>query len=76
MFLRKIVVAIYLVGRTDMERNIVLNPRDLEMPDDAKISKVFDRLMKINAAVTQDGMRELYYECYHRYADAYSVSFF
>lgn len=59
-----------------MERTIVLNPRDIEMPEDAKISKVFDRLMRINAEVTQNGMRELYYECYHRYADAYSVSFF
>jgi len=59
-----------------MERNIVLNPRDLEMPDDAKISKVFDRLMKINAAVTQDGMREVYYEKHDRYEEAYSIAFF
>lgn len=59
-----------------MEGTIVLNPKDFEMPEDAKISKVFDRLMKINAAVTQDGMREAYYERHDRYEEAYSIAFF
>lgn len=59
-----------------MDGTIVLNPMDFELPEDAKVSKVFDRLMKVNAAVTQNGMREVYYEKHDQYEESYSISFF
>lgn len=59
-----------------MDGTIVLNPSEFEMPEEAKISRVFDRLMKVNAAVTQNGIREVYYEKHDRYEEAYGISFF
>lgn len=59
-----------------MDGTIALNPSDFEMPEEAKISRVFDRLMKVNAAVTQNGMNEVYYEKHDRYEESYSIYFF
>ena len=59
-----------------MADTLVLNPADFEIPENEKVGKVFDRLMKINTAATQDGLREVYTERYDRYLESYVIGFF
>lgn len=59
-----------------MADTLVLNPAEFEIPENDKVAKVFDRLMKINTAATQDGLREVYYERYDRYIESYSIGLF
>lgn len=59
-----------------MSDTLVLDPAEFEMPENEKLAKVFDRLMKINAAATKDGLREVYYERYDRYLESYSIGLF
>lgn len=59
-----------------MDAVLTLNPMEFELPEDAKVAKVFDRLMKINAAVTQNGLHEAYTERHDRYEESYGIAFF
>lgn len=55
---------------------MTIDPREFELPEDSKVSKVFDRLMKVNAAVTKNGLHEVYYESHDRYEESYSIALF
>ena len=55
---------------------MVIDPREFELPEDSKIAKVFERLMKVNAAVTKNGLHEVYYESHDRYEESYGVCVF
>lgn len=59
-----------------MENVLTLDMKEFELPEDAKVAKVFDRLMKINAAVTQNGLYEAYTERHDRYEESYGIGFF
>lgn len=59
-----------------MEGTLTLNCNEFEMPEDSKLSKVFDRLMKVNAAVTENGLHEVYTERHDRYSESYAIGFF
>lgn len=59
-----------------MESTLTLSAHEFALPEDAKVAKVFDRLMKINAAVTQNGLHEAYYERHDRYEESYGIAFF
>ncbi len=58
-----------------MADTMVLTAKEFEMPADAKISQVFDRLMRVNAAVTENGLHEIYYERHDRYEESYAIGF-
>lgn len=59
-----------------MENTLKLNMDEFTLPEDAKVTKVFDRLMKINAAVTNDGVNEIYYESHSVYEESYAIGMF
>lgn len=59
-----------------MEATLTLKANEFALPEDAKIAKVFERLVRVNAAVTENGMHEVYYEHHDRYEEAYSICFF
>lgn len=59
-----------------MAESMVLNPADFEIPESEKLSKVFDRLMKVNTAATQERLHEVYYERYDRYNESYAIGIF
>lgn len=58
-----------------MAQTITLDLNQFELPESEKVSKVFDRLMTINASVTKDGIKEVYYERHSQYEEAYGVGF-
>ena len=43
-----------------MAKTIALDMNQFALPESEKVAKVFERLMNINAAVTQNGVREVY----------------
>lgn len=59
-----------------MNDAMTLDPREFEIPESDKLSKVFERLIKVNREATQDGLREVYYEHYDRYNESYSIGIF
>ena len=59
-----------------MSEAMVLNIQEFELPEDAKITKVFDRLMRINAAAARDDLHEVYYERHDRYEESYGIGLF
>lgn len=58
-----------------MSDNLKIDSSKFEMPEDAKVSQVFDRLMRINTAVTENGLHEAYYEKHDRYEERYAIMF-
>ena len=59
-----------------MDATLTLNRNEFEMPEDSKLAKVFDRLMKVNAAVTENGLHEVYTERYDAYSESYGICVF
>lgn len=58
-----------------MAQTIALDMNHFELPECEKVTKVFERLMNINAAVTQNGVREVYSERHDRYEESYGIGF-
>ncbi len=58
-----------------MQNSITINMSDYELPECEKVSMVFDRLTKINAAVTQNGLKEVYSEVHDVYEQSYGIGF-
>ena len=58
-----------------MNENIKIDSTKFEIPEDAKASKVFDRLMRINTVVTDNGLHEAYYERHDKYEERYGIMF-
>lgn len=58
-----------------MSKDIKIDNSKFELPDNAKAEKVFDRLVRINAAVTDNGLHEAYYERHSKYEERYGVMF-
>lgn len=58
-----------------MADTLVLNRNEFELPEDAKITKVFEKLMRDNAVETANGLREMYTERYDRYEESYGIMF-
>ncbi len=59
-----------------MEATLTLKCNEFEMPEESKLAKVFDRLMKVNAAITENGVHEAYTERHDRYSESYSIGLF
>lgn len=58
-----------------MAQALTLDARDFALPTEAKITEIFDRLMRVNAAVTENGLHEMYTERHDRYEEAYGIGF-
>lgn len=58
-----------------MSENIKIDSAKFEIPEDAKAGKVFDRLMRINTVVTENGLHEAYYERHDKYEERYGIMF-
>lgn len=58
-----------------MAQTIALDMNQFELPECEKVTKVFERLVKINAAVTQNGVREVYSERHDQYEESYGIGF-
>lgn len=58
-----------------MSENIKIDSTKFEIPEDAKAAKVFDRLMRINTVVTDNGLHEAYYERHDKYEERYGIMF-
>jgi len=58
-----------------MAQTISLDMNQFELPECEKVTKVFERLMNINAAVTQNGVREVYSERHDQYEESYGIGF-
>lgn len=58
-----------------MTDTMVLSAKEFEMPAEAKISQVFERLLRVNAAVTENGLHEMYTERHDRYSESYGIGF-
>ena len=58
-----------------MAESIALDMTQYELPEDAKVTKVFERLMNINNAVSQNGVKEMYTERYDAYNESYAIMF-
>lgn len=54
---------------------MVLHTNEFELPAEAKISEIFERLMRVNAAVTENGLHEMYTERHDRYEEGYAIGF-
>jgi len=63
-------------GGFPVEGTLTLKRNEFEMPEDSKLSKVFDRLMKVNAAVTENGLHEVYTERHDQYSESYGIALF
>jgi len=57
------------------QSEFALRQSEFELPEDAKITKVFERLMRVNAAVTENGLHEMYTERHDKYSEAYGIGF-
>lgn len=62
-------------GGLKMTDTMVLPASEFELPDEAKISEIFERLMRVNAAVTENGLHEMYTERHDRYEEGYAIGF-
>ena len=58
-----------------MAVTMVLTAKEFEMPAAAKISQFFERLLRVNAAVTENGLHEMYTERHDRYSESYAIGF-
>lgn len=58
-----------------MAQALALNAKEFELPAEAKITEIFDRLMRVNAAVTENGLHEMYSERHDRYEERYGIGF-
>ncbi len=58
-----------------MADTMVLRASEFELPAEAKISEIFERLMRVNAAVTENGLHEMYTERHDRYEEGYAIGF-
>lgn len=58
-----------------MAKTIALDMNQFALPESEKVAKVFERLMNINAAVTQNGVREVYSERHDQYEESYAIGF-
>lgn len=58
-----------------MAQSIALDMNQFELPETEKVTKVFERLININAAVTQNGVREVYTERHDQYEESYGIGF-
>jgi len=58
-----------------MSQTIALDMNQFELPESEKVTKVFERLININAAVTQNGVKEVYTERHDRYEESYGIGF-
>lgn len=58
-----------------MSQTIALDMNQFELPESEKVTKVFECLMRINAAVTQNGVREVYTERHDQYEESYGIGF-
>lgn len=54
---------------------MAINVNDFELPEEAKVTNVFERLMRVNAAVTKNGLHEMYTERHDRYSEGYAIGF-
>lgn len=58
-----------------MAQSIALDLTEFELPESEKVTKVFERLININAAVTQNGVKEVYSERHDQYEESYAIGF-
>ena len=58
-----------------MADTIAISMDSYELPECEKVAKVFERLMNINAAVTQNGLVEMYTERHDNYEESYGIAF-
>ena len=58
-----------------MADTMVLHANEFELPAEAKISEIFERLMRVNAAVTENGLHEMYSERHDQYEEGYAIGF-
>lgn len=58
-----------------MTQTIAIDMNQFELPEGEKVTKVFERLMNINAAVTQNGVKEVYTERHDQYEEQYGIGF-
>lgn len=58
-----------------MNADLKIDSKKFELPEEAKATEVFERLMKINAVETQNGLHEAYYEKHDRYEQRYGIMF-
>ena len=62
-------------GGFAMNKEIKIDSSQFDIPEDAKASVVFDRLMRINTVTTEDGLHEAYYERHDKYSERYAIMF-
>lgn len=58
-----------------MNNELKIDSSEFELPEDAKASQVFERLMRVNAAMTDNGLHEAYYEKHDKYEERYGIMF-
>ncbi len=58
-----------------MNNELKIDSSAFELPEDAKVSQVFERLMRVNAAMTDNGLHEAYYEKHDKYEERYGIMF-
>ena len=58
-----------------MKNELKIDSSAFELPEDAKASQVFERLMRVNAAMTDNGLHEAYYEKHDKYEERYGIMF-
>lgn len=62
-------------GIETMAQTIALDMNQYELPECEKVTKVFERLMNINAVFTQNGVKEVYTERHDQYEEGYGIGF-
>lgn len=62
-------------GIDTMAQTIALDMNQFELPECEKVTKVFERLVNINAAFTQNGVKEVYTERHDQYEEGYGIGF-
>ena len=62
-------------GIETMAQTIALDMNQYELPECEKVTKVFERLVNINSALTQNGVKEVYTERHDQYEESYSIGF-
>lgn len=58
-----------------MNNELKIDSSAFELPEDAKANQVFERLMRVNAAMTDNGLHEAYYEKHDKYEERYGIMF-
>ena len=58
-----------------MNNDLKIDSSGFELPEDAKVCQVFERLMRVYAAMTDNGLHEAYYEKHDKYEERYGIMF-